>query len=320
MGNLWHGAAGRDLEKSLFWKCRKNIRAIQRRTGKEHRSCQTMSDSAILLRKRRGHRLSIAASAWLAVAALALLSGCRNQPTPILPENAAPHVSTIEVKKEADGIHVKTATAEFILFSNGYLKGTLAGGNNATLDEPATEAGQTVVAGHKQISDISLDLTAAKIGDVEGKLGKLGKQIEVTGTSASTGLAETLRLEVYDDFPGLALLSASFQNGSDKDVALEEVTLQQHRFDATVAGSAANAHDLWSFHGSSIRWGKDEVLQIPAKFNQENVFGAPVKVGGDLGSAGGGIPVVACWTKNRREASGRLETLLLVISITCKTA
>jgi alpha-galactosidase len=237
-----------------------------------------------------------------------------------LPENAAPHVSTTDVRKEADGIHVKTAAAEFILFSNGYLKGILAGGNNATLDAPATEAGQTVVAGHKQISDISLDLTAAKIGDVEGKLGKLGKQIEVTGNSASTGLVETVRLEVYDDFPNLALLSASFQNGGDKEVALEEVTLQQHRFDATLAGSAANAHDLWSFHGSSIRWGKDEVLQIPAKFNQENMFGAPVKVGGDLGSAGGGIPVVAFWTKNVGEAIGHLETLPLVLSIPVKTA
>lgn len=256
----------------------------------------------------------------LIATALLPLSGCQKPSTPIMTENSAPLVSAIRIIQADNEIHVKTDAAEFILFSNGYLDGSLmSNGKNLTLDDPAKETGQTISVAHKQVEDIFLDLAGAKVSDTQGKLGKLGKQIEVSGTSASTGLQETLRLEVYDDFPGLALLSASFRNAGQKDIFLDEVTLQRHRLNATLANPSATAHELWSFHGSSIRWGKDEVFPIPATFKQENVFGTPVKVGGDLGSAGGGIPVVAFWTKNVGEAIGHLETLPLVLSIPVKT-
>ncbi|HXM97350.1 MAG TPA: glycoside hydrolase family 36 protein [Candidatus Dormibacteraeota bacterium] len=248
------------------------------------------------------------------------LGGCQKKPAAKVEQNLSPKVSAIRVNQAPDGIHLQTGAAEFVLTRDGYLKATLVkDGKNFTLDDAANEAGQSLSVAHKEIGDISLDLAGARVSEAQGKLGKLGKQIEVVGTSASTGLEETLRLEVYDDFPGLALLSAAFRNGGQKELAIDEVTLQRRRLNATLADPAAAAHEMWSFHGSSIKWGKDEVLPIPAKFTQENVFGAPVKVGGDLGSAGGGIPVVAFWTKNVGEAIGHLETLPLVLSIPVKT-
>lgn len=257
----------------------------------------------------------------LIASALLPSAGCQKKTAAPIAENAVPTASAIGVTQSPDGIHVKTATAEFVLSSQGYLSGALdTGGRSLTLEDPSNGAGQSLTVAGKQVADISLDLASAKINDAQGKLGKLGKQIEVSGSSAGTGLEETLRLEIYDDFPGLALLSASFRNAGQKDVALEQVILQQHRFSAALGDPAAAAHELWSFHGSSIKWGKDEVFPIPAKFAQENVFGAPVKVGGDLGSAGGGIPVVAFWTKNVGEAIGHLETLPLVLSIPVRTA
>ena len=72
--------------------------------------------------------------------------------------------------------------------------------------------------------------------------------------------------------------------------------------------------------GSSLEWGRDEIFKMPAKFTQENPFGAPVAVGGDLGSAGGGIPVVAFWTRNVGEAIGHIETIPLVIDVPVETA
>ncbi|GAC1682307.1 MAG: alpha-galactosidase [Candidatus Acidiferrum sp.] len=258
----------------------------------------------------------------LAVAGLGLMqvTGCQKKPAAKVEESAAPKVSAIRVNQSADGLHLHTTAAEFVLAANGYLKAALlSNGKNLTLDEPANESGQSVTIAHKDIKDFTIDLAGAKVSEVQGKLGKLGKQVEVSGASASTGLEETLRLEVYDDFPGLALLSATFRNAGQKDLSIEEVTIQRHRLNATLADPGAAAHEMWSFHGSSIKWGKDEVLPVPAKFMQENVFGAPVKVGGDLGSAGGGIPVVAFWTKNVGEAIGHLETLPLVLSIPVKT-
>jgi alpha-galactosidase len=261
--------------------------------------------------------------ALLAVAGAGLLqlSGCQKKAESPAGQVARPKTSAILVHQAADGIHAQTPAAEFVLFPTGYLKAILASsGKELTLDEPANESGQVITVGHREVRDIQLDVAHAEVTAAQGKLGQLGKQIEVRGTSASTGLEETLRVELYDDFPGLALLSAAFRNTGQKAVPLEELTLQRHRFNATLADSAAAAHEMWSFHGSSIKWGKDEAFAIPAKFSQENIFGTPVKVQGDLGSAGGGIPVVAFWTKSVGEAIGHIETLPLVLSIPVKTA
>ena len=76
---------------------------------------------------------------------------------------------------------------------------------------------------------------------------------------------------------------------------------------------------MWSFHGASIQWGKDNVFEIPRKFSQLNQMGSLVDVKGDLGRVGGGIPVVAFWTRTVGEAIGHVETLPLVLSIPVKT-
>jgi alpha-galactosidase len=273
-----------------------------------------------VIEKRVGKRgvacaLVVVSGAWMLQ-----LSGCQKKEELRVVQSAAPGRSAIRVNQAGDGIQVQTPAAEFVLSSSGYLTAILASNSKKlTLDDPADESGQVITAGQREITDIVLDVAHAQVKDAQGKLGKLGKQIEVRGTSASTGLEETMQVEVYDDFPGLALLSAAFRNMGQKEVSLEEVTLQKHRFNATLAVPAAAGHEMWSFHGSSIQWGKDEIFPVPVKFIQENVFGRPVNVGGDLGSAGGGIPVVAFWTKSVGEAIGHIETLPLVLSIPVKT-
>ena len=148
------------------------------------------------------------------------------------------------------------------------------------------------------------DLGHAQIQSANGKLGSLGKRVEVQGHSSSTGLDELLTVEVYDDFPSLALLSASYKNSGEKEIVLDKVALQNHTLNASLADSNAKSHEMWAFFGSSIRWGKDDVLPIPAKFSQDNPFGAPVETRDDLGRVGGGVPVVAFWTRNMGLQSG----------------
>jgi alpha-galactosidase len=224
------------------------------------------------------------------------------------------------VRTEPDGIHVQTPSAKFVLSPSGYLKSSMSrDGKTITLDDPNGEAGQHLRVGHRDVDDIILDLKSARISDAQGKLGRLGKRIEVAGLSKATNLAETLTLEVYDDFPSLALLSASLRNDGAKDVSLENVSLQRHRLNASLVDAARAPHEMWSFFGSSLKWGKDDVLPIPAKFEQQNPFGAPVETKGDLGRVGGGIPVVAFWTRTLGEAIGHIETLPLVMSIPVNT-
>jgi alpha-galactosidase len=273
--------------------------------------------------KKRNGISARRAAAWalliLGGAALAAMAGCGKKEAPVA--TSAVVFSAIRVSKEADGIHVLTQAAEFVLSANGYLRGNLKSGEKIlSLDDAGSAEGQQIRVAHKDVSDFVLDLANVKINEPQGKLGPLGKQIDLAGASASTGLAETLTLEVYDDFPALALLSATFRNAGQKGVALETVSLQQHRLNAAAVDAKAAPYEMWSFFGSSLKWGKDDVLPIPAKFSQENPFGAPVETKGDLGRVGGGIPVVAFWTREVGEAIGHAETLPLVLSIPVETA
>jgi alpha-galactosidase len=76
---------------------------------------------------------------------------------------------------------------------------------------------------------------------------------------------------------------------------------------------------MWVFFGSSLKWGKDEILRMPAKFSQDNPLSLPIAVDGDLGGAGGGIPVIAFWNHQVGTAIGHIETLPLVLSLPVKT-
>jgi hypothetical protein len=104
---------------------------------------------------------------------------------------------------------IKTPTAEFDVTPRGYIKAFLLhNSQRVTLDDPTVAAagGGVTVAG-KLIRDFILDLSKAVVMDAKGKLGNLGKRVDIAGHSAS-GLEETLSLEVYDDFPGMALVTA----------------------------------------------------------------------------------------------------------------
>src|SRR5271165_7123855 len=204
--------------------------------------------------------------------------------------------------------------------SHGGLLARLSNGTQwLTLEESGPGSGVVVTAGKRSVGDFVRDLGHAQIGAANGKLGALGKRVEVKGHSASTGLDEVLTVEVYDDFPALALLSASYKNAGNQEIGLNSVNLQAHTLNASLADPQAQAHEMWAFFGSSIKWGKDDVLPMPAKFSQENAFGAPVETHDDLGRVGGGVPVVALWTRNVGLAIGHLETLPLALSIPIQT-
>jgi alpha-galactosidase len=269
-------------------------------------------------RQRNLHRAAllavVSALAWQSSSCKSPASSCQATP-------ANQRQSVISTCVDATGFHVSTPTAEFLLSSSGYLRASIKSDRQLfTLDEPENQAGQTVISGESEISDFIFDVANAKVSDAAGKLGTLGKRIDFHGKSAKANLEETLTLEVYDDFPSLALLSAALRNAGAKDVAIETFSLQRHRLNARMADNQAAPHEMWSFFGSSLKWGKDDVLPIPAKFSQQNPFGAPVDVKDDLGRVGGGIPVVAFWTRNVGEAIGHIETLPLVLSIPVQTS
>lgn len=257
----------------------------------------------------------------LALAGVLELSSCQQKVSPApSPAHQSP-ASIIRVTPGPDSLRIQTPAAEFTLSQRGYLKASLAGRNSpSTLDDPESEPGQSVIVARQTVNDFAFDTVNARVSEAQGKLGKAGKHVEVHAISPTLALEETLFLDFYDDFPGLALVSASFRNAGQKDLSLDSVLLQKHRFNATLADASAGHNQMWTFQGSSLKWGKDEIFPVPAKFSQENPFGAPVETKDDLGRVGGGIPLVAFWTKTVGEAVGHLETLPLVLSIPVETA
>jgi alpha-galactosidase len=259
--------------------------------------------------------------AFLLMSSLAsFFGGCKKEERSNGPAATVPQFSAVRVEKRADGIHLKTTQAEFVLTANGNLLARRnMGSEQLTLDDSGSNPGIVVTSGKKAIGDFGRDLSHAEIHEANGKLGTLGTHVEVKGHSASTGLDEFLTVEIYDDFPSLALISASYKDSGTKDVPLASVDLQKRVLDATLADDTVKSHEMWAFFGASLKWGKDDVLPIPAKFSQENPFGPPVETRDDLGRVGGGVPVVAFWTRNTGEAMGHLETLPMSVSIPTQT-
>jgi len=272
---------------------------------------------------KRARLHNILGLASLSVAAAGLLlfaNGCGKEAAVSAPPPAKAPESQIQVTASANAVLVDSPAAEFTIAPNGYVAANLvSGGRKLSLDDAAGSSGVAVTAAAKELPDVVFDVAHPQISAPHGRLGTKGKHIELTGKNSAADLDETLVVEVYDEFPSVALESVSLRNAGKSEVKLDSVDLDRHRFNASLADPAVAPNDMWSFHGASIEWGRENVFQIPRKFSQQNQMGSVVEVKGDLGRVGGGIPVVAFWTKTVGEAIGHVETLPLVLSVPVKT-
>ena len=269
--------------------------------------------------QKRSPTLLVLVFAALGAGSLVLLTpGCRQEPSS-RPAAESPAASSIIVTYSPNGpVVFKTSAAEFDLSPTGYLQSYLvSNGKRLTLDEPDADAApESAEINGKNVGDFKLDFSHVKISEAGGKLGAQGKRVEVTARSGSPAAAEIERVmtfDVYDDFPNLVVMSEVYRNAGSKPVELGRVNFQAHRLNASLVDARVPPFRMWSFQGSSYKWGKDDVMEISERFAQPNLFGPPGKDG-----TGGGIPVVAFWTAAMGEAVGHLEPLPLALSIPVK--
>src|SRR5262245_23510819 len=174
-------------------------------------------------------------AALVLLGAMASLAAC-NKKTNITDNSSQ---SIVRVASPAAGpLIVSTPSAEFRLYPNGYLKASLLrDGKALTLDDGAGPGpGNSVAQGNKELSDFSFDLDHAKISEASGRLGPLGKQIQVSGKSASSAdIQSTLILEVYDSFPNVLLSSVSFKNSGNSELSVGKVVIQRHLLNASLS-------------------------------------------------------------------------------------
>ena len=255
------------------------------------------------------HRVSVGITLGAAIALTFLLSDCSKPPEArtnspsTKPESG--QTSTIRVDlKEGGPIILTTSAAEFQVRPDGYVQASLlSDGKKLSLDEP--NAGTSGDSDFARVAGkdmhFNLDFQRSQVREATGKMGA-GKRIEIPARpleTKGTGLQAVLALEVYDNFPNLVLSTMEYKNAGTTDVTLEKSVNQRRRLNAQLEDAKAKPWEMWSFHGASYDWGKDDVLKLTPAFSQPNVMGEMVK-----GGYGGGIPVVAFWTRQVGEAIG----------------
>ena len=251
---------------------------------------------------------------WATLFVASMLSCSKPVPRP-KPAPSKPSDITVEVR-DGGPVVLTSAAAEFQILPSGFLQATLLkNGKRLTLDEPpvGSTGGSDSIIHERQELDFVPDFSQAKVVEATGKLGR-GKRVELPGkplAAAGIPVERNLVVEVYDDFPNLALVSANYKNVGTTDFQIDQVWMQQHRFNSYEVNG--HPYDMWSFHGSSYNWGADDVRELTRTFSQPNVMGEAVK-----GGYGGGIPVVALWTGSVGEAIGHVETLPWTLSIPVK--
>ena len=143
--------------------------------------------------------------------------------------------------------------------------------------------------------------------------GKAGGNSGASACTVRVTVERMLVLEAYDDFPDIALVSATYKNTGKAISRIDQVLMQQHRFNANVQIRRLQPYDMWSFQGSSYDWGKDDILKLTRTSSQPNVMGEAVK-----GGYGGGIPVVAFWTRTWAKLSATSRPCRWTLSIPVK--
>ncbi|MGH9432042.1 MAG: alpha-galactosidase [Terriglobia bacterium] len=228
--------------------------------------------------------------------------------------------SVVQVTVQRGGpVVMRTPAAEFDILPSGYVQAyLLSDGRRLTLDEPDADAPpESVTVNGNVVDHFDLDFDHVRISRPQGKIGLRGRRVEITGraSAGSTPMTMTLAVAVYDKFPSVAITSAAFENAGTDAEHVDRVVHQQRRLDASLADPGVPPYQLWSFQGSSVAWGKNDVFEVSDHFSQDNPFGAPTPDG-----TGGGIPVVAFWTNAMGEAVGHIEPLPLTLSLPVKVA
>ena len=258
----------------------------------------------------------------ITLAFAAVLTGCSRVPKTsqagsaknpsAKPETNQP--SSIQVAMtHGELISLTTSAAEFRVRPDGYvLASLLSSGNKLSLDDPSIgdlADSNFVRVGDKDVH-FTLDLDHARVTEAAGKMGP-GKRIEIPASAAGASrLQPILAVEVYDDFPNVLLSTVEYKNTGAQEVLVEKSINQRRHLNARLSDAKAKPWEMWSFHGSSYEWGKDDVVKLTPSFFQPNVMGGMVK-----GGYGGGIPVVAFWTRQVGEAVGHIETIPISSSI-----
>jgi alpha-galactosidase len=166
--------------------------------------------------------------------------------------------------------------------------------DHATLLAPRGASEFVELADGERVEDFSLGQRSTEpVNDVHGT----GTQLTLVGV-APRGLEKTVRVRLYDRYPGFALYRVSYRNVSERPISLGSWTNGAF----VIHGGGPGEPRFWSYSGSTYPDRRDWVQPVKAGFAQANFLGMTSS------DYGGGTPIVDVWRRDCGLGLGHLDS------------
>ncbi|MBK6281523.1 MAG: hypothetical protein IPF54_01585 [Draconibacterium sp.] len=172
-----------------------------------------------------------------------------------------------------------------------------------------------VVVNGEEVTGFVVNYDSITVQPVETEFGK-GKNLILKGVAKlndGTPIEKTLIVGLYEKYPDAAIISATYKNTGTSNVMLDRAVSSYFIMDSSVGEPNLQPFDFWSFQGSSLAWGLDNVIHITNDFNQENWMGVQPET-----KTGGGLPFVDLWNKKAGLAIAHIDVKPQLVSFPVK--
>ena len=160
------------------------------------------------------------------------------------------------------------------------------------------------LADGRRVSDFTLQHhTTEPVDGIHGK----GSQLTLTGLAAA-GLEKTVRVRLYDRYPGFASYQVTYRNLAGQPLTLVSWTNSACR----IPSQGDALPQFWSYSGSSYADRRDWLQPVKQGFAQDNFLGMSAS------DYGGGTPIVDVWRRDAGLALGHLESTPRLVSLPVK--
>ena len=175
---------------------------------------------------------------------------------------------------------------------------------NISGKETQDNPGHFVVVNGEEVTNFVVNYDSIAVQPVETEFGK-GKKLILKGVAKlkdGTPIGKTLTVELYDKYPDAVITSVTYKNLGTSNLNLDQTISNYFIIDSSVGEPNNKPYALWSFQGSSLSWGLDNVIYITDGFKQENWMGVQPET-----KTGGGLPFVDLWNKKAGLAIAHLD-------------
>ncbi len=162
-------------------------------------------------------------------------------------------------------------------------------------------ASETVTVDGREVTDFRFTSEAEE--EFQDGIGA-GRRYVIIGEAG--GLRKTVTVDLYEDFPRMALFRVRYTNTGNEPVAVGGWKSHAYRIDAAPSGAEPA---FWSFQGGTYEDRRDWVVPLEPGFSQRNYQGMTAT------DYGGGTPVVDVWRRDAGLAVGHVEMVPKLVSL-----